>query len=57
MPLFFLNTQTMHIKSIEYNSSATITLKPYIYPGGIRTRVSYSRGDAMSAAPRRQGIA
>jgi hypothetical protein len=44
MPLFLsLKTQTVHIKSIEHNRIAMISLKT-LYPGGIWTRVFYSWG-------------
>jgi hypothetical protein len=45
MPLFlFLNTQTMHIKSIVHNNIAMNSYK-ILHPGGIRTRVFCSRGE------------
>jgi hypothetical protein len=51
----FFNTQTILIKSIEYNSIAMFSQKPYI-PAGFKPGTSVPESDAMSTAPRHQGV-
>jgi hypothetical protein len=56
MPLFiYFNTQTMHIKSKTHNSIAMFFLKPYTL-AGFEPGSAVSEADAMSTAPRRQGL-
>jgi hypothetical protein len=50
-----VNTQTTHIKSIEHNGIATIPVKPWIL-AGFEPGSSDPEADAMSSAPRRQGV-
>jgi hypothetical protein len=57
MALFlFFNTQNKHIKSTKHNSIAMFSLKNE-YLAGFKPGSFVPEGDALSTAPRRQGIA
>jgi hypothetical protein len=53
--ILFFNTQTMHIESKTHNSIAMFFLKPYTL-AGFEPGSAVPEADAMSTAPRRQGI-